>query len=75
MDVCLLLVSCCQVEVSLVQKSPTDCGVSLCVWSGEVLWLYACRGGNRRVSTKNVLCTTYRTHGIMCSKVKQKSRL
>jgi len=29
---------CCQVEVSatdwsLVQRSPTDCGVSLCVWS------------------------------------------
>jgi len=42
MDVCLLLVLCvcvcvcCQVEVSatswsLVQRSPTDCGASLCV--------------------------------------------
>ena len=36
MDVCLLWVLCCQVEVSvtswsLVQKSPTDSGVSLCV--------------------------------------------
>ena len=35
-DVCLLWVLCCQVEVlatdwSLVQRSPTDCGVSLCV--------------------------------------------
>ena len=39
MDVCLLLVLCvCQVEVSatgrsLVQRSPTDCFVSLCVIS------------------------------------------
>jgi hypothetical protein len=38
-DVCLLRVLCvCQVEVSatgrsLVQRSPTDCGVSLCVIS------------------------------------------
>ena len=37
MDVCLLLSAvCCQVEVSatgrsLVQRSPTDCGASLCV--------------------------------------------
>ena len=36
MDVCLLSVVCCKVEISatdwsLVQKSPTDCGVSLCV--------------------------------------------
>ena len=36
MDVCVLEVVCCQVEVSatnrsLVQRSPTDCGVSLCV--------------------------------------------
>jgi hypothetical protein len=38
MDVCLSVVSvvCCQIEVcktgrSLVQRSPTDCGVSLCV--------------------------------------------
>jgi hypothetical protein len=37
MAVCLLWVLCvCQVEVSardlsLVQRSPTDCGVSLCV--------------------------------------------
>jgi hypothetical protein len=35
MDVCLLWVLCCQVEVSatsssLVQRSPTDCGVSEC---------------------------------------------
>jgi hypothetical protein len=39
MDVCLLWLLCvCQVEVSatgrsLVQRSPTDCGVSLCVIS------------------------------------------
>jgi hypothetical protein len=39
MDVCLLWVLCvCQVEVSatgwsLVQRSPTGCGVSLCVIS------------------------------------------
>jgi hypothetical protein len=39
MDVCLLWVLCvCQVQVSatgwsLVQRSPTDCGVSLCVIS------------------------------------------
>jgi len=36
MDVCLLWVLSCQVEVSatswsLVQRSPTDCGASLCV--------------------------------------------
>jgi hypothetical protein len=36
MDVCLLSVVCCQVELSatgrsLVQRSPTDCGVSECV--------------------------------------------
>ena len=36
MDVCLLWVCCCPVEVSatswsLVQRSPTDCGASLCV--------------------------------------------
>ena len=36
MDICLLWVSCCQVEVSamgwsLVQRSPTDCDASLCV--------------------------------------------
>jgi hypothetical protein len=35
MDVCLLWVLCCQVEVSatgwsLVQRSPTECGVSEC---------------------------------------------
>ena len=35
MDVCLLWVVCCQVEVSatsssLVQRSPTECGASLC---------------------------------------------
>ena len=35
-DVCLVNVVCCQVEVSvmgqsLVQRSPTDCGVSVCV--------------------------------------------
>jgi hypothetical protein len=35
-DVCLLWVVCCEVEASamgwlLVQSSPTDCGVSLCV--------------------------------------------
>ena len=35
MDICLLWVVCCQVEVSatswsLVQRSPTDCGASLC---------------------------------------------
>jgi len=35
-DVCLLWVVCCQVEVSatslsLVQRSPTDCDASLCV--------------------------------------------
>jgi hypothetical protein len=34
--VCLLSVACCQVKVSatslsLVQRSPTDCGASLCV--------------------------------------------
>jgi hypothetical protein len=38
MDVCLLWLLCCQVEVyakgrSLVQRSPTDCGVTMCVWS------------------------------------------
>ena len=37
MDICLLWVSCCQVEVSatswsLVQRSPTDCAASLCVY-------------------------------------------
>jgi hypothetical protein len=36
MDVCLLSVACCPVEVcamgwSLVQRSPTECGVSECV--------------------------------------------
>jgi hypothetical protein len=36
MNVGLLRVMCCQVEVSatgrsIVQRSPTDCGVSLCV--------------------------------------------
>ena len=36
MDVSPVSVACCQVEVSgtgrsLVQRSPTDCGVSLCV--------------------------------------------
>jgi len=36
MEACLLCVVCCQVEVcvtnwSLVQRSPTDCGASLCV--------------------------------------------
>jgi hypothetical protein len=41
-DVCLLWVFvCCQVEVSatdwsLVQKSPTECGVSNCVWSSNL---------------------------------------
>jgi hypothetical protein len=35
MDVCLVSVVCCQVEVSatgwsLVQRSPTECGVSEC---------------------------------------------
>jgi hypothetical protein len=38
MDVCLVSVVCCQVEVSatgwsLVQRSPTECGVSKKVWS------------------------------------------
>jgi hypothetical protein len=41
MDVCLLCV--CQVEVSatgwsLVQRSPTDCGASLCVISVPLEW-------------------------------------
>jgi hypothetical protein len=36
MFICCVCVVCCQVEVlatsrSLVQKSPTDCGASLCV--------------------------------------------
>jgi hypothetical protein len=46
MDVCLLWVLCCQVEVSatscsLIQRSPIDCGASLCVilepreWEGH----------------------------------------
>jgi hypothetical protein len=44
MDVCLLSVLCVwQVEVSatgwsLVQRSPTDCGVSLCVISEPQEW-------------------------------------
>jgi hypothetical protein len=44
MDICLLWVlSFCQVEVSatgwsLVQRSPTDCGVSLCVISKSQEW-------------------------------------
>ena len=38
MDVCLLWMLCCRVEVSasgwsLVQRSPTDCGASIWVWS------------------------------------------
>jgi len=36
LDVCVLSVVCCQVEVSatdwsFVQRSPTDCGASLCL--------------------------------------------
>jgi hypothetical protein len=44
MDVCLFWVLCvCQVEVSatgwsLVQRSPTHCGVSLCVISKPQEW-------------------------------------
>jgi hypothetical protein len=35
--ICILIVACCQVEVSasprsLVQRSPIECGVSECVW-------------------------------------------
>jgi hypothetical protein len=44
MDICLVWVLCvCQVEVSVtgwtfVQRSPTDCGVSLCVISKPQEW-------------------------------------
>jgi hypothetical protein len=42
MDVCLLYVLCCRVAVSavswsLVQRSPTDCGASLCI-DQETSW-------------------------------------
>jgi hypothetical protein len=40
MFVCVV---CCQVEVSvmirsLVQRSPSDCGTSVCVWSRNLVW-------------------------------------
>jgi hypothetical protein len=59
MDVCLSVVSvvCCQIEVSatnwsLVQRSPTDCGVSLC--DLETSWMRrpwptgGCRSKNKQ---------------------------
>jgi hypothetical protein len=55
MDVCLLWVLCvCQVEVSamgwsLVQRSPTDCVVSLCVISKPQEW----GGWNPQVGCKS----------------------
>ena len=57
MDICLLGMLCCQVEVSasgwsLVQRSPTKCAVSNWVW----LWIHYCH----RVATQLQLNISYR---------------
>jgi hypothetical protein len=55
-DVCLLSVVCCQAEISaegrsLVQRSPTDCGVSECVRG-------TCRATRRKNYSRKRLETT-----------------
>jgi hypothetical protein len=63
MDVCLVSVECCRVEVSatgrsLVQRSPTECGVPLSViqFSCSTVSVYTCCELGRRGSTKKIEC-------------------
>jgi hypothetical protein len=59
---CLSVVSvlCCQVEVSatgwsLVQRSPTDCGVSECDREASIMWRPWPTGGCRAIGRKSKL--------------------
>jgi hypothetical protein len=62
MDVCLLSVVCCQVEVSatswsLVQRSPTDCGASLCVIKKPREGGLGCRAREKNNTLHERTCT------------------
>ena len=53
MEVSFILVLCCQADVSatswsLVQRSPTDCGASLCVMSEEAMARVGLQRQNKR---------------------------
>ena len=62
MDVCPLWALCCQAEVSakdwsLVQRSPTECGVSVCDREASTMWRPWPTGRGRRAIKKLNRCS------------------